>query len=144
MWNDIVNTFLTKYLNEKDKTFLHISHGLEQTLKLIKVVCIHAKNKLNSPIIIDGAFMALSSDASKVIFSILSAYSKSTQIILFTQSSIEIANSYLVAKLPEGRRKFHTSICYDTRYNSRSLIIPSKKSAEDNLNDEGPVIVTVY
>ncbi|EJR11440.1 ATP-binding protein [Bacillus cereus] len=141
MWNDIVNTFLTKYLNEKDKTFLHISHGLEQTLKLIKVVCIHAKNKLNSPIIIDGAFMALSSDASKVIFSILSAYSKSTQIILFTQSSLEIANSYLVAKLPEDRRKSHSSISYDTRYNSRSLIIPSKKSAEDNLNDEGPVIV---
>lgn len=85
--------------------------------------------------------MALSSDASKVIFSILSAYSKSTQIILFTQSSIEIVNSYLAAKLPEDRRKSHSSISYDPRYNNSSLIIPSKKSAEDNLNDEGPVIV---
>ncbi len=47
--------------------------------------------------------MTLSSDASKVIFSILSAYSKSIQIILFTLSSLEIDNSYLVAKLPENR-----------------------------------------
>ncbi|MCR6850346.1 RNA-binding domain-containing protein [Bacillus sp. IBL03825] len=141
MWNDIVNTYLIKYLKERDKNFIHISQGLEQILKLIKVVCIHAKNKLNTPIVIDGAFMALSSDASKVIFSILSAYSKSTQIILFAQSSIEIANSYLVAKLPENRRGLYSSISYDTRYNSSSLFIPSKKSVEDKLDDEGPVIV---
>lgn len=141
MWNDIVNTYLIKYLSEWDKNFIHVSHGLEQILKLIKVVCIHAKNKLNSPIVIDGSFMTLSSDASKVIFSILSAYSKSTQIILFTLSSLEIDNSYLVAKLPENRGGLYSSISYDTRHNSSSLLMPSKKCGEDKLDDEGPVIV---
>ncbi|OTW93908.1 hypothetical protein BK702_03735 [Bacillus thuringiensis serovar cameroun] len=85
--------------------------------------------------------MVLSRSSQKFILSVLTSYSRTTQIILFTNPSSVIGNKFLVTHLPDDFKKSYSPISYRYQINNEYSLTPGKQTTKNNQEVQTPIIV---